>query len=269
MVSVAIASAFWHYYEGRRRMARSTPAAVWIIGALLLLLAVVFSFSRGAMITTAAFLISSGLAFLVLRSNAPVPSTTPKIVTAALTLLILGCLGFVLRNTDLSMATYRFEQLFKLREKEDSYRSRQLVRERATIMLQDHWVRGTGAGSFRFLFPQYIKDDAYLYEGGKSFWEHAHIDWLEIPIELGLIGDLLIASAFGWILWQWWRMRGWRHPIALILLLGCMQTLGHALIDFPFQNTAILITWWSLLVIMIRWLEFDTPPNDGAEIFRA
>ena len=42
-----------------------------------------------------------------------------------------------------------------------------------------------------------------------------------------------------------------------MILLGLLQTMGHALSDFPFQNTAVLITWWSLLVLMLRWLEFE------------
>ena len=259
IVSVAIAVASWHFYEGRRQMARSTPSSVWILAALLLIVAVVFSYSRGAMVASAVFIATAGFAFLLLRKYAPVPSTIPIAVPVAMTLLIIGCFGFVLRSTDMSMVSDRFEQLIELREKEDSYLLRKLVREHASAMLRDHWVRGTGAGSFRFLFPRYIKDDQILYNGGKSYWDHAHMDWLEIPIELGLIGDLLLIAGFSWVIWQWWRMRGWRHPVALMLLLGCCQTLGYALIDFPFQNTAILITWWSLLVFMIRWLEFDMP----------
>ena len=258
MVSAALALAFWHYYEGRRRLARSTPAAVWLLGSLLLMVAVIFSFSRGAIITTGIFAVSSGFAFLLLRTNSPVPSTTPRIITLALAVMVAGCFGFILRNTDLSGATRRFEELFRLREQEESFLSRKLARERAAVMLQEHWVRGTGAGSFRFLFPFYIRNDPYLFEGGRVLWDHAHIDWLEIPIEQGLPGVLLIAAAFGWCLRQWWRLRGWTHPVAFMLLLGCLQTLGHALIDFPFQNLAILVMWWALLIIALRWLEFDT-----------
>ena len=267
MMSLALASAFWCYIDGRRRMVRSSPASVWLLAALIIFGGVVASYSRGAMIASAIFAFTSVAAFVLRISRSALPSVMPRSVTASLSLIIICCVIFVIQNVDFTHVVRRFEELIDQRQKEDSYMSRTLVRGRAAQMLQDHWVLGTGAGSFRFLFPIYIKNDPYLYAGGYSFWEHAHIDWLEIPIELGLAGDLLIASAFGWILWQWWRMRGWRHPIALILLLGCLQTLGHALIDFPFQNTAILITWWSLLVIMIRWLEFDTPPTAAQKYF--
>jgi hypothetical protein len=39
--------------------------------------------------------------------------------------------------------------------------------------------------------------------------------------------------------------------------------MAHALMDFPFQNPAILVTWWSLLVISLRWLELDSGGNSS------
>jgi hypothetical protein len=29
--------------------------------------------------------------------------------------------------------------------------------------------------------------------------------------------------------------------------------------DFPFQNPAILVTWWALLILSLRWLELEAP----------
>jgi hypothetical protein len=61
------------------------------------------------------------------------------------------------------------------------------------------------------------------------------------------------------------RNGGWRHPLTLMLALGLGQVMVHAAMDFPFQNPAILVTWWGLLVISLRWLELDAPqtPRDG------
>ena len=50
-----------------------------------------------------------------------------------------------------------------------------------------------------------------------------------------------------------------------MVVLGAGQILAHALIDFPFQNPAILVTWWALLIISLRWLELD----DGAAARRS
>ena len=84
-----------------------------------------------------------------------------------------------------------------------------------------------------------------------------HGDWLEIPVELGLAGDLLILGSAGW--WLYWfaaRKTRW-NPVAVPLLLGCGQTLVHAAFDFPFQCPAILGTWCVLLVVAGRWMELE------------
>jgi hypothetical protein len=60
------------------------------------------------------------------------------------------------------------------------------------------------------------------------------------------------------VLLKFFGLRGWRHGLATILFVGSTQTLMHAFGDFPFQNAAILIAWWSLLIIALRWLEIDS-----------
>lgn len=251
--------ALWHFFEGRKRMARSTPASVWLVVAAVLVFAVLFSFSRGAVITLAIFGIGAVLAWLILRIENPVRSTTPRIVSVALALLFLGALFCVVRYVDFNTITQRFREMSALRGSDPSVASRVMARDAAWDMYRDYWLLGAGAGSFRFLYtPVYVRNYPEIYEGGRAFWEHAHIDWLEIPIELGLTGGLLIAAAFGWCLRQFQHNRGWRHPIATMVLLGCCQTLLHAAIDFPFQNPAVLITWWMLLIGSLRWLELDS-----------
>jgi O-antigen ligase len=128
-------------------------------------------------------------------------------------------------------------------------------------MPDDHWQRGVGVGGFRYLYPEYIKHKPLIYERGAFFWEHAHNDWLQIPIELGLVGVLLLAAGAGWLGWAWFRAGGWRHPLALMVALGAGQVMLHAVMDFPFQNPAILVTWWALLVMSLRWLELDAPQS--------
>jgi hypothetical protein len=57
------------------------------------------------------------------------------------------------------------------------------------------------------------------------------------------------------------HLRVWRHSPASILLLGCLVTMAHATLDFPFGNPAILTTWCCLWPILLRWLEIESQPK--------
>lgn len=257
MSFAALGLAVWYFFDGRKRMARSTPAALWLIAAMLLVFAVVFSLSRGAIISLTVFGLAALIAVLILRFTSSTQSTVPTIVPVLVALGVIGTVGWMVRQIDFSAVYYRFEQLSKLQANDPSVISRQLAREAATDMLGDYWVRGVGAGGFRYLYPEYIKHKPMIYERGAFFWEHAHNDWLQIPIELGATGSLLLLLAGGYWLSGFWRGGGWRHPLVLMVALGAGQVMVHAVMDFPFQNPAILVTWWALLVTSLRWLELD------------
>jgi O-antigen ligase len=256
---VALGLAIWHFFEGRKRLARSTPAALWLIAALILVFAVIFSMSRGAIISVSLFGLAALLAVVILRFTSSTQSTVPTIVPILIALSVIGTVAWMIRQINFSSVYHRFEQLSKLQANDPSLVSRQMARESSMTMFGDHWVRGVGAGGFRYLFPEYIKEKQLIYDRGQLFWEHAHNDWLEIPIELGMTGVLLLVTGFGWIAWTWARNGGWRHPLVLMLAFGTGQVMVHALMDFPFQNPAILTTWLALWVIGLRWLELDAP----------
>ncbi|WP_415910924.1 O-antigen ligase family protein [Oleiharenicola sp. Vm1] len=269
IAAVCLGLALWHFFEGRKRMARSTPAPVWLILTAILVFAVLTSLSRGAVITLVVFGIGALMAWVILRSGNPVPTTTPRVVTVVLSLAFLATLFCVLRYVDFENLSKRFREMATMRANTDSVASRVMARKAALDMYRDYWLLGSGAGSYRYLFtPIYVRRYPEIYRNGRDFWEHAHIDWLEIPTELGLIGVLLIASAWGWCLRQFARGHGWLHPIATMVLLGCCQTLIHAVIDFPFQNPAVMITWWVVLIGSLRWLELESVDSGRQAVSR-
>lgn len=259
VVALSLALAVWFFFEGRKRMARSTSAPVWLLLSVILVFAVILSTSRGAVITLAVFAIASLGALLIIRAATPVRSTTPAIVSILMTVAFAAVLAFTVRSVNFTSLTRKFQEMATLRSTAPSVSGRALARHAAWDMYRDYWLLGSGAGSYRYLYtPVYVRPYPEIYENGRAFWEHAHIDWLEIPTELGLCGVLLIASAFWWCLRRFFAERGWKHPIAMIVLLGCAQTLLHAAVDFPFQNPAVLITWWVMLIGSLRWLELET-----------
>lgn len=234
-----------------REHAPSSPALLPVIGALIVLFAMIFTYSRGGTLLLGAYLLAAGIAFALYRYFRKSESTTPRIVTFTVTSMVALVVLYALVQLDFSRATERLEQLTDPGHKEMSTRLE--ANMASQDMLSNTWPRGIGAGEFRYLYPQYIRRFESRYQGGQLFWEHAHNDWLQVPIELGLGGILILALGAGWWLWRLGRGAVWRNLPALLLALGSLQTLAHAAFDFPFQNPAILITWLVLLVVAVRY----------------
>ena len=138
-----------------------------------------------------------------------------------------------------------------------------LVVDRATWeMVRDNPVLGWGAGSFSFCFPGYqvrhpeicVARDSHK----RTFYEHAHNDYLELLAEYGVVGCSLLLTGLVFYVSRLIHLRVWRNPLASALLLGCLVTMIHAAFDFPLFNPAVLVTWCCLWPVMLRWLEIET-----------
>ena len=261
----AIALATWFFEYGRRSFAKSTPAGVFALGALFLTGAVMFTLSRGALLALVVALgVLTGWFLLRRRMQPDAPGGNPAIRRAVL-LLLAVFVGIAVMCLNFSAISGKWDQFATQGSREFSVYSRVLARSAAADMLRAHWQRGVGAGGFRYLFPEYVKHYPAIYEGGQMYWEHAHCDWLEIPIELGLVGEMLIvAGAAWWIAW-FVRRRAFWNALAAPLLIGCLQTVIHAGFDFPFQCPAILVTWCILIAIAGRWIELEPSGSSRTE----
>lgn len=252
---VTIALATWYFDHGSRRLVKSTPAGVLGLAALFLAGSVLFTLSKGASLILAFSLLLNAAWFLIRRRVLPATDATNPmatgIVIAVFSLFSLNAIRYV----DFSRVYSRFDDMAEKGMMGDSIRGRLLVHQADTDMLRDHWLLGVGAGDFRYLFPQYLRNYPDIYQNGRLYWDHAHGDWWEVPIELGVIGDLLLLGAGGW--WISWFIRhrvAW-NAFSVPLLLGCLQTVIHAGFDFPFQCPAILITWCVLVTAAAKGAE--------------
>jgi O-antigen ligase len=256
---VAVSLAIWTFTQGERSGQKSTPAGVLFFCAVFLTTAVFFSLSRGASLLLVMAWLAVAVWFWISQRRSPAAGGTHRGVYAAVVLLFLGVIGFTVREVDFSSIQSRFNSLAKNYENVhvESVQSRIKAHAAASTMLGDHWERGVGSGGFRYLFPEYIKKHPDVYAGGRLFWEHAHNDWLQIPIELGAAGTLLLLLGGGYWLLVFYRSRAVWHSLAIPVLIGCSQTLAHAWFDFPFQNPAILCTWLGLIALSARWIELD------------
>ena len=183
-------------------------------------------------------------------------------VLGLLTVVFVFFVLLGVKTLNLKSSTDRVGTLFAATS-DYSVTSRQQVGQAGWTMAQDDMVTGWGAGGFRFGFPGYQQHYPEIWkqgDGRRLFWEHAHNDYIQTLIELGLIGSGLIAAGLAFTLYKFARHRGWAQLHSVVFLLGLALTLGHAWADFPFQNPAILLTWCALGAILLRWLEIEDKP---------
>jgi O-antigen ligase len=105
---------------------------------------------------------------------------------------------------------------------------------------------GSGLGSFDQIYPMFEPIGAV----SDSYLNHAHNDLLELWLETGAFGPVLIGAFLLW--WFWTTLRLWRHRRqpphdgvrqAASLAVGLL--LAHSLVDYPLR-TAALATLFAL-----------------------
>ncbi|GHA27755.1 O-antigen ligase family protein [Oceanisphaera arctica] len=117
--------------------------------------------------------------------------------------------------------------------------------------LEQHWLTGSGAGSFEAIFPQYMGPDIAV-----MHFDHAHNDFIQFAIEYGLIGTLPLAAfvllAFWHALRALWRTESWyRSGIGFASAMGMLALMIHSFTDFNLQIPANAATFVVLCAIAV------------------
>jgi O-antigen ligase len=258
MVALATGLAWWHFRRTRRLLEGPGKTVVFAFFAAFIGIMVISSASRMAIFVMLLFAALVGCSFIAQFFRREGERNLLQDWGVVLTALG-GCLavGFIAIRADAVWG--RFAELAS--DPGASMSERALVRHAAGQMLGDRWLFGWGAGCFRYFFPIYAQHYPPIYEyanGLRKYWEHAHDDLLEIPIELGVAGLLPLFAALGIGIVGLWRRRFWRNPVSYCLIAACLLTAVHAWLDFVFQCPAVLLTWAVLLVSASRWSEIDT-----------
>lgn len=115
-------------------------------------------------------------------------------------------------------------------------------------ILQQYGWQGTGGSTFYTVFPGY---QPQLYSG---FYDHAHNDYLQFAIEVGIPMTLLLGAMLLWSLWQNVQvMRQSDHKLHRGLAFGCAMATVHMLIhctvDFNLQAPATAMLYLTTLAI--------------------
>ena len=96
---------------------------------------------------------------------------------------------------------------------------------------------GSGIGTFVRIFPMY-EDPATV---DRYFMNHAHSDYLELALETGVPGILLILLFLLW--WAWRAAAVWRAEeadyFARAATIASAAILAHSIVDYPLRTAAI------------------------------
>lgn len=118
-----------------------------------------------------------------------------------------------------------------------SVQSRKEILQTTAKALGDSMPWGTGLGSFVRVYPLYENLDRVTNE----YVVHAHNDYVEVALELGVAGIVLILAFLGW--WGAAVAAGWRAnptaPYARAATIASAAVLVHSLVDFPLRTAAI------------------------------
>jgi hypothetical protein len=248
--------AAWYYLRGLRRLEKSNPSGVLAFAATCIAVSILTSYARGATLTMLAFLllVIGGFVWHQFR----LPTGTRRPVVAIALVLIFGYFlktGFeALRSRE---AWDRIKQ--GISRQDASLELRERATTAATEMLTEEGKRGVGAGAFRYLFPIYQQryPSLLIQDKRRMFWEHAHNDVLQIPIELGIAGVTLIVCSLGYWFLLLVRAAFWENPLSVCGSVGALAIAVYSWWDFPFQCPAILVTWTALWPIAALWARLE------------
>jgi len=256
VLAAALGLATWHGRRWRRRQEGPGATIGFSFAAALIATGVVFTDSRLSIALMALPLIAISAGVATRNDPGHRPFQWVRWLVAALPILAIFAIALVsfasgdVRNRFSSLLAHPGETLG----------FREEARRAAEEMLADRWMFGWGAGCFRYGFPLYAQRYPVIYFSANHqlrYWEHAHDDLVEFPLELGVVGMIPIVVGLAFVVWRLGTVQAWRNPFSLCATAGCLATLGHAWMDFVFQNPAVLALWVALLVGAIRWAELD------------
>jgi len=131
-----------------------------------------------------------------------------------------------------------------------SFGTRQTMWSTTIPAIKANGLVGSGVGSFPQVYPQYEDPAAVT----TTFVNHAHNDYLEVALEAGLPGVLLVVALF-----MWWGSRAvpiWRSAAAdryaLAASIASAAILVHSLVDYPLRTAALSAIMAACLALMAQ-----------------
>lgn len=209
---------------GTSRSDRRSVAGRYGIGAVLLLLLLVALALNGSL---AAF---SLVAPVLIASLTLLPGAAAwrRVALPLASLILLAGVAFIAASP---------VSLVRENDLTNSVSSRAAIWSTSRDAISDSFPAGTGLGSFDQVYQQY-EDAAQVTD---RFVNHAHNDYLEVVMEVGLGGAMLLALFLGW--WGMAAFGIWTSqlgtPFARGATIASAAILAHSAVDFPLRTATI------------------------------
>lgn len=218
--------------ESLRRSSSALIVAV-AVAAILIIVGVALSRSLAACVLTPPVLAGSALILL------PERSAWRRWCAIAATFLLVVAVA--------ELATTSARGHFET-DAQGSAESRAEMLVTSGRAIGDFFPWGSGLGSFRSVYQLY-EDPARVND---TYVRHAHNDYVELALETGLPGILLIVAFLAW--WVRIASRAWRNvdAYARAASIASGAILLHSLVDFPLRTPAISALFAMCLSLLVQ-----------------
>lgn len=130
----------------------------------------------------------------------------------------------------------------------------------------DSFPVGTGLGSFEAVYATFENPDLV----DRTFINNVHNDYLQLALEMGIFGVVLIAAFLGW--WAMLASKIWRSASFSAMTRAAVIASGvilfHSVVDYPLRTSAIAAVFALCLGMMAQPAEARTD-RSGAGVQRA
>ncbi len=252
-LTTAAGMVFYHALNHRARDLWHSPFTVAVIGVLVLAVSAPVSASRAATAMAAGVVVvvlTHALARIAVHRRAQQrPAWPPMVALLLLATLAITAAGWLAlrsideRYTETRIALEKNQSIFEEREA--------LYKDTWTLAMKKP-VFGWGLESYGTTFMLIRPRPLEATRQYESSYVEAHSDWLQSVAETGFVGTtLLLLMAF--IPFLSAPLRTLSHPLVGYPLLGCAVIALYAWVEFPFANSAVLITFWTVFFCAVRY----------------
>ena len=222
--------------QGSNRQRNVMVMLVTAAAAILIFVGILLNRSLAAYGLAPPVLAASALILFVKHGN------STRVAAAAAALLALGA-AILLVATILRGGTFDADAGI-------SVESRQEMLATTTEAVRDYMPWGSGLGTFRSIYQLYEHPAGVT----STYVSHAHNDFVELALETGLPGVLLLLMFLGW-----WGRASWRawsgvetDAYSRAATIASAAILVHSLVDFPLRTATIAAVFAVCLAFLVE-----------------